>query len=250
MSQKLEGGRINIYKKDNCVYRPAQAHTKYVHLFLRYLHSKGFDKVPFPYGIDYDNIEKISFVEGEVFNELLPDNVKSDETLVSFCKLMKQFHTLGEQYVKNLTGEEKWMLEVNTPVETMCHGDLAPYNVVIKDGQAAAFIDFDTLHPGPRIWDIAYSLYRWTPMMSQDNPESFGTEEDKRRRFNLFIDTYGLNEMDSREIVSYVVKRLEYLINFMKTEAKNGNTTFQEHIQQGHVNTYLRDIDYIKKNWG
>jgi aminoglycoside phosphotransferase (APT) family kinase protein len=57
------------------------------------------------------------------------------------------------------------------PIEVMCHGDFAPYNVTIVDGEAFGIIDFDTLHPGPKMWDIAYAVYRWVPFTNPANPD-------------------------------------------------------------------------------
>lgn len=245
MNEYLDGGRDTIYRQDNYIFRPAAGWSSHVHDFLKYLHSKGFDKVPYPYGIDNEGIEKLSYVEGTVYNDLLPDEVKSDETLISFCNLIKQFHDLGETYVKTLTGQEQWMLPVRTPVETMCHGDLAPYNITIEGKKAIGIIDFDTLHPGPRLWDISYALYRWIPLMSPDNIENFGSDEDKKRRMKLFLQTYGLTDISYSEIINQVIKRLEYLVEFMKKEAAAGNSTFQQHIDAGHLDIYLRDIDYM-----
>jgi hypothetical protein len=246
----LDGGREDIYRECNCVFRPAEAWTEHVHSYLKYLHSEGFIKVPFPFEIDNNGIEKISYVEGNVYNDLLPEEVKSDEALISFCKLVKRFHEIGEKYIELLTSKEQWMLPVRTPIETMCHGDLAPYNIVMEGKKAIGIIDFDSLHPGPRLWDIAYSLYRWIPLMSPDNLENFGSEDDKKRRLNLFITTYGLNDNNNKEIIKYVIDRLEYLVSFMEYEAKNGNKTFIQDIEEGHLGLYRKDIDYIELNWG
>ena len=131
MYEYLEGGRNDIYKLDQCVYRPAEIWTEYGHHFLKYLHSNGFDKVPYPMGIDQEGIERLTFVEGIVYYGMLPEEVKSDEALISFCTLMKQFHDIGEKYVETLTGQEVWMLPARMPIETMCHGDFAPYNTVM-----------------------------------------------------------------------------------------------------------------------
>ena len=204
MDELLEGGREAIYREGNYVLRPAQPWTEHVHRFLKYLHSKGFDKAPYPIQIDRDGTEKLSYVEGNVYNELLPDEVRSDAALISFCYLMKQFHDIGEEYIETLTGKEAWMLPLRTPIETMCHGDLAPYNIAMEGTKAVGMIDFDTLHPGPRLWDIGYSLYRWIPLMSPDNPENFGSEADKRRRLQLFLHTYGLKDSNSEGVIETV----------------------------------------------
>ena len=61
----------------------------------------------------------------------------------------------------------------------MCHGDFAPYNVVLKGEQAVGIIDFDTCHPGSRLWDISYALYRWSPFMHLKNPDRLGSLEEQ-----------------------------------------------------------------------
>lgn len=56
------------------------------------------------------------------------------------------------------------MLSAVNPIEVMCHGDFAPYNVVLNGSDAVGIIDFDTLHPGSRLSDVAYAVYRWAPL--------------------------------------------------------------------------------------
>lgn len=34
----------------------------------------------------------------------------------------------------------------------------------------------------------------------------------------------------------------------MRSEANNGNKDFQLHIEKGHLQLYLNDIDYLKNN--
>lgn len=247
MTEYLNGGRDKIYKKDNCVHRPSDRWTQHIHPFLKYMHEMGFDKIPYPYEINDSGIEKLSFVEGNVHNGILPEEVKTDEALISVAELLRKYHDLASGYIKTLTGNEEWMLPKLEPIETMCHGDFAPYNMVMDGGIAIGIIDFDTLHPGPRLWDVAYALYRWIPLMSPDNPENFGDEDDKKRRLEIFRDTYGLNETSNAIIIDWVIRRLEYLVDFMRSEAKRSNETFQRNIDAGHLNSYLNDLAYIEK---
>lgn len=248
MNQYLKGGRENkIYKKDNCIYRPAEEWTKNIHSFLKYLHSVGFNKVPFPFGINDKGIEILSYVDGTVYNDLLPEEVKSDEALMSVARILKEFHDYGSEYVKMMNNTEKWMFCKREPVETMCHGDFAPYNIAIDGREVIGIIDFDTLHPGPRMWDIAYALYRWIPLMAPSNIESFGTEEDKKRRLKVFLNTYEIISSQEKEVINSVIKRLEYLIDYMNQEAQDGNETFIKNIKEGHLDTYSTDLEYLKK---
>jgi len=38
------------------------------------------------------------------------------------------------------------------------------------------------------------------------------------------------------------------LVSFMRKEAENGNESFTEDIEQGHLQSYLNDIEYISVN--
>jgi thiamine kinase-like enzyme len=110
-------------------------------------------------------------------------------------------------------------------------------------------IDFDTLHPGSRLWDISYALYRWVPLMSERNSENYGRHVDKSRRVEKFLSAYGKDVIDEEKIFAWIIKRLQYLVEFMKQEALNGDETFKQHIEEGHLQIYIDDIEYIKKNW-
>lgn len=246
MTEVLTGGRHGIYKKDEFVYRPYEVWTESVHKFLMFLHEHGFDKVPYPYGKDSFGKEKLSYVSGEIYNGLLPEEVKSLKTLKSVATLMREYHVLGSQYVNELEGDETWMLSLREPVETMCHGDFAPYNVAITNSEASGIIDFDTLHPGPKMWDVAYALYRWIPLMAPSNPESFGSEENKKDRLHEFMVTYGQEEYTYKDTITWVIKRLQALVDYMETQAKSGNETFIHCIEEGHQDIYVQDIDYLK----
>ncbi|MBN2793942.1 MAG: phosphotransferase [Clostridia bacterium] len=248
MSMNLHGGRNNIYKIDEMVIRPLQPWTKDVHLFLKYLHDQGFTGVPKPMGLTQHE-ERVSFLEGDVYTENLPLEMQTDAFMIDLAKLIRQFHDFGARYIHKLTGEEPWMLTAKTTVETMCHGDLAPYNTVIMDNQIIGFIDFDTLHPGSRIWDVAYALYRFVPVMHPENPEDLGTHEDKQRKVKLFLQAYGSEFFNERECFDWMVLRLKYLVDFMTEEASKGNETVISHIEAGHLEGYLKDIHYIQTHW-
>lgn len=247
--QVLSGGREGkIVKETDKVVRPGNAWTPYVHDFLTYMHENGFSNIPKPYGITAEGKEMVSFVEGEVYNDSLPDMILSDEVLIDVAKLLRCYHDVGEKYMQKLTGKEVWMLPKKEPQEVMCHGDFAPYNLTFVDGAVHGIIDFDTLHPGPRLWDIAYAVYRWIPFVSPANPDYRENLDEQIRRIKLFADTYGLCVDARNQLPKMMMERIQSLVSYMQREAENGNEDVLKNIEDGHMKMYLDDIQYICEN--
>ena len=188
----LQGGRENkIGRVDNAVHRPAGPWTRSVHALLRHVRAVGFTAVPEPLGFDDAGKEIVTFLEGEVSNYPLSAAAASEEALVSAARLLRAYHEATRAFLAQNPESHTWLLPSRTPIEVICHGDFAPYNLVLNGRQAVGIIDFDTAHPGPRIWDIAYALYRWAPFTNQQNPDRLGNLETQIDRARLFCDAYG-----------------------------------------------------------
>lgn len=243
----LHGGREGkIARKNNQVIRPANSWTPYVQSFLAYLHENGFTHVPKPYGISALGTEMLSFVDGTVYNDCLPDEILTDEVLVDIAKLLSRYHNAGSEYINRLTGNEVWMLPARSPAEVMCHGDFAPYNITFVNGRVHGIIDFDTLHPGPRIWDIAYAVYRWIPFVSPTNPDYRYDLNEQLHRLKLFADTYNLSRSEKEQLPDMMTERIGSLVAYMRNEAASGNEDVRKNIEDGHLKLYLDDIQYIE----
>lgn len=64
----------------------------------------------------------------------------------------------------------------------------------------------------------------------------------------MFCDSYGATESEREQLADAMVQRLQALVFFMRSEAENGNESFVENIEQGHLQAYLNDIEYITEN--
>lgn len=243
----LKGGRSNqIVRSDETVFRPAGEWTPTIHRLLSHVRGQGFLGVPEPLGFDGEGRELVSFLPGDVSNYPLSEAAASVEALVSAAQLLRAYHDASASFMSILQGNEVWMLPTREPAEVVCHGDYAPYNVVLQGNQAVAIIDFDTAHPAPRVWDIAYALYRWAPLTHPDNQDGFGSEQEKFERARLFCDVYGLDKANRVGLIAIVIERLQALVDFMLAEAARGNEVFQTNIADGHHLIYLNDIAYLK----
>lgn len=246
--EMLSGGREGkIIKEGNKVIRPSNIWTPYIHNFLSFLIENDFTHVPTPYSFDSKE-EVLSFVPGKAYNYPLPSLLMQDKMLRSVANLLKNYHKIASKYIVCLTNTETWMLPTIEPIEVMCHGDFAPYNVTIRDGLAFGIIDFDTLHPGPILWDVAYAVYRWVPFVNPKNPDCYYNLKEQIRKAKVFADAYGLQESDRKKLPSVMVQRLNILVNYMQEQVFNGNEDFKRNIKDGHLDIYLEDIKYISAN--
>ena len=241
----LTGGGINdVYRIGQTVRRPVGPWSPRVHGLLRHLRERGFTGAPDFHGIDDEGREVLTFFPGEVANYPLSPAARSEEALVSAARLLRAYHDATAGY-DHRTG---WMLPVREPAEVVCHGDFAPYNCVLDGTTAIAMIDFDTAHPAPRLWDVAYAVYRWAPFTHPDNHDGFGTAADQAARAERFCDAYGLE--DRSGLGTAVAERLTALVEFMHARADEGDQAFASHIADGHDRLYLRDAEYARREFG
>lgn len=251
----LRGGNVNhIVRKENTVLRPTGYWSQCVHELLKHLEIKGFEGAPRFLGIDDSQREILTFISGEVpgddYPELKP-YMWSDETLMGLARLLRGFHDATEGITLKSGG--RWQLSYadENKHEVICHNDAALYNVVFQQGSSVALIDFDMAGPGPRLWDIAYSLYTSVPLASfaPDPPGatvSYQTNlhaEERRRRIHLFFESYGI--CIPKDLQHWITQRLNTLCNTLREGATDGNPAFQKMVDDGHLAHYESEIKFV-----
>jgi Ser/Thr protein kinase RdoA (MazF antagonist) len=246
--KELTGGRAgSIFKSGYTIERPSNPWTKNIHKFLKFINDQEKSFVPEPISFDKEK-EIVSFLPGDAVHYPIPSKFWNDETLISAAKILRKLHDFGSEYINKLDGTEIWMNSIITPVETMCHGDFAPYNVTLQNNFATGIIDFDSLHPGPRMRDIGYAIYRWVPLNSSKNPDSPFEHTEKIRRTTIFLSEYKVSQHDRDQLVESMIQKLTDLVDFMQREADLGNEKFQKDISEGHHLIYQEDIKYLDRN--
>ncbi|NRB15303.1 MAG: aminoglycoside phosphotransferase family protein [Rhizobiales bacterium] len=243
----LSGGREGIVKVGDIVMRPANVWTPTIHQYLEYLHNHQVGFVPKPISLQ-GGVEQVSYVKGEVCNYPLNVEFTAESTLVSAAKLLRKLHDVSASFLTQLSGNEIWMLPAIEPQEVICHADYAPYNVTVKNAQTIGIIDFDTCHPGSRIWDIAYAIYRWAPLNRVGAADSFGTQQQQFVRAKIFLNAYGFSRAARAEVVATLVIRLQTMVAYIIRQAANGDKAFIANIDDGHHIHYRKDIEYIEAN--
>ena len=227
--EKLTGGNVsNVYRLENTVRRDLKPDSVKIHGLLKHLESKGFNYAPKFLGIDEKNREILSFIEGEAGNYPLKEYMWSTDVLKEIAKMLRLYHDA----VSDFPSLNEWIPMDNTPnnIEVLCHNDFAIYNIIFNHKKPVGIIDFDIVAPGPRLWDIAYTLYTCVPLSRHYHTETgeevqYNSTRDAQRikqEVELFFETYGIKGMKDGYL-EMVLLRLEGLCKYMIRKADEGN---------------------------
>ncbi|HEY1667519.1 MAG TPA: phosphotransferase [Trebonia sp.] len=242
----LAGGNMSggVVRVGDTVRRPAGPWTPAVHALLAHLHEAGFRGAPRPLGIDDRGREILSFVPGTVAWPRHFHLLDADGPLRRAARLIREFHDAVSGFAPP-PGARWQALMLAGGDEIIAHNDLAPWNLVIGDGQWA-FIDWDTAAPGTRLWDLAYAMHGFAPLSADPAVQ----RDDAGRRLRLIADAYGLTERQRNDIVPLLARRTRAMHAFLAREAARGTQPWARLWQEGHGDTWDADAGYIARREG
>jgi Phosphotransferase enzyme family len=158
----LSGGNVNqVFRDGDAVVRTAGPWTFTVHSLLRHIRAQGFLLAPEPLGVS-DGHERLQFIEGATAtDEPWPDWVWTDELLTEVATAARILHETAADFRFDET--PIWRMPHLMPTGrsvTICHNDLAPYNIVSQDGHLVGIIDWGLASPGSPLWEIAFMAWQ------------------------------------------------------------------------------------------
>jgi hypothetical protein len=203
---ELRGGLNTVWLIDGRVHRPAGPWSSRVHALLRHVSAAGFAAAPIPFGFDAEGREVLSFVPGEVGHHF----PVTDEAVVSAARLLRRYHeaTVG------FDAGDGWQSPPVEPVEVLCHGDFAQYNLAFDGDTAVGVIDFDWARPGPRWYDVAYGVYRFAPLYPSTPVER------QLRGAALFCDAYGASPATRRGVADNLASYLIWMAELVEQDPR------------------------------
>ncbi|MBD7965900.1 phosphotransferase [Fictibacillus norfolkensis] len=248
----LTGGNVStVHRLEDTVRRELKPESPKVHKLLKHLKNKGFSYAPKFLGIDEKGREILSFIEGEAGHYPLKEYMWCNDVLKEIAKMLRLYH----DSVSDFSLDEGWQPIDYTPkpFEVLCHNDFAIYNIIFDNERPVGIIDFDVAGPGPRLWNIAYTLYTCVPLSRFYLDETgknvtYNREQHADRikqRVQCFFEAYG-EKVDSGYL-EMVLRRLEGLCRTMIRKASEGDKAFQMMIEEGHLDHYRDDIGFIQK---
>lgn len=231
---------------DNVVTRPAGKHTATVHAYLRHLRAQGLECVPEPLGVE-DGIESLRFIDGDDGGQGWYHQ-HTDQGLTSAARLLRRIHDAGASWTPP-DGAVWGAPAVEGGDNVVCHGDPGPWNFVWRDNQAVALIDWDYLHPAPRVSDVAYALRWFAPLRSDVHAlewHHFPEVPDRAARVRTFVEAYG--DLPPFDVVDTVTDRIRSVTTLMCDLAARGIEPQSTWVADGAAERELEEIQWIEEH--
>jgi len=194
----LEGGDLShVVRAGDTVRRPQGEWSPAVHALLLHFEAVGFEGAPRFLGVDDEGREMLSFVEGDAALAPLP---AGDDVLVALGRLIRRAHEAVTSFEP--PADAAWFTGGSGPL--ICHRDLFPPNVILRDRRPVAFIDWDFAGPAEPLDDVFSAASHWVPLSI--GAAEWGLPADRRpERLRILCDAYGLPAADRARFVDKAI---------------------------------------------
>jgi Phosphotransferase enzyme family len=247
MSQYGEtlNGWNGVIRIADTIRRPARRSSQTIQALLRHIEAQGFAGAPKALGFDDQGREILSYLPGYAEHYPWRAFVYSEDNLYRVARFLRAYHDATISF-RN-PDDANWLVAIPGAVEVICHGDVGPYNIIYVNYKAVAFIDFETAAPGPRIWDVAFAIYRFARLCELSNIAKVSdTYLDKvAQRIRRFCDYYGLEA--GKNLLDTVLQRLEFQIVWLSSPKNVG--IHRKAIADEHSAFYRRDVVAIARHF-
>jgi aminoglycoside phosphotransferase (APT) family kinase protein len=223
----LAGGDVTegLVRVGNTVRRPVGPHSPLVHALLAHLESAGFEGAPRFLGIDSSGREVLSYIDGEVAGRPRPPWIADETRLASVGRLVRAYDDAAVSFtpVEDVlpstapAGPAGIPPAPSYPPELIGHVDITPENVVFRDGQAFALIDFDLARPATRAEEMFNAMMWWAPLLDPRDAEPLLRTVDAPRRARILADAYGLSGTDRERVIEVglvLIRRGWYMMKY------------------------------------
>ncbi len=223
----MDAGR-GVVRVGDTVRRPGMAAP--VRALLRHLEAVGFRGAPRHLGIDEQGRDVLSWFEGDVAVPPYPDWALTDAAIESLGRLVRDYHEAAASF--DAGGSTGWSAEWSDPAggPVVCHNDLFPENVVFRDGEVVALIDFDVAAPGRALWDLAIAAEEWAPLHAPGARLSTPDRLDAVRRMGLLAAAYGLAPQRAEELLDVVIEEKARSTAHVRARAAAGDPVWAAHV--------------------
>ncbi len=213
-----------VVRVGGTIRRPHQPQSFAVADYLDWLEGAGFEGSPRFLGRDVEGRDVLTFVPGDCAAAVPECWVQSEELLASVGRLLRRLHSASAGFVPKdhpfpprpvrqdtLTGD---------PARLVCHLDVTPQNVVVRDGRAAGLVDFDLAGPSTALKDSLTPRCTGWPSGTRPTRGPAAEELDPFRRLRIFADAYGWTDRERRRLPHFGADAVRLSFDRMEYNAR------------------------------
>jgi hypothetical protein len=243
------GSGGSVVRVGDTVRRPIRAQTPAVAAFLHHLEAVGFGGAPRHLGFDEQGREVVSFVPGDVGVPPFPAWVGSTSLLLGVARLQRELHEAARTFVPpaGAVWDRANLPEPGTTA-LVCHNDLCVENVVVWDGRAVAFIDFDFAAPSDPLLDIAIAARHWIPIRDPADIDAALRGLKQVARFRAFCDAHALDGAARAAVVGHLGDFLDRALVSMRRRAESGLEAYVRAWSAGYADQNRRSRAWLNRH--
>lgn len=250
MVEKLVGGRFSeaVRDGDSVLRRRGGPNSA---ALLDHLADRGFALSPRHLG-SVDDRDVLTYIPGTSGWPPFTSEIRSVEALVSVSRAIRAMHDATVGFVP--PEPDTWhRMDVAAPTRIDCvgHHDLSPWNFVFDGTTVVGIVDWDTIGPSNRTWDLSFAAYQFVPLYPPAALPVFGwpAEPDRRERFRVFAEAYG-PEMKPAALLDLAVVRLASLTAHMDEQVRAGNPAYEVMGREHHADGLRASVAYLCEHRG
>lgn len=246
-----------VVRVGGTIRRPHQPQSLAVAAYLDWLEDAGFDGSPRFLGRDGQGRDVLTYLPGACAGAEPESWVQSEELLASVGRLVRRLHTAAAGYVPDGHPFPDRPFPVPESAATVpdgtvlvCHLDVTPQNVVVRDGLAAGLVDFDLAGPATALRDSYNAAMHWVPLRAPEDAWPGWAGTDPFRRLRVFADAYGWTPEERRRVPALGVEAAELSYGRMQERARMLGGGWARMWDEGVGGLILRRRDWLEANAG
>jgi Ser/Thr protein kinase RdoA (MazF antagonist) len=209
------GARTAVARRGGVVARNTGPWADAVHALLRHLANVGFEGAPqvVEPGFDGQGRELLAFIEGEIVHP----NPWTDAAIGQLGALLRRLHDATASFrAPDHAFWQPWFGRTVGQPDIFGHCDVAPWNIIVRDSEPIALVDWEFAGPIDRLTEVAIAAWHSTQLYDDDIAAKNGlpSAEHRMHQIRIFVEAYGLSTHERR--------RLPYrMIEFASQSAAN-----------------------------
>ena len=238
-----------VVRVGGTIRRPHQPQSFAVAAYLDWLEDAGFDGSPRFLGRDGEGRDALTFLPGQCAGPVPQAWVGSEELLVSVAQLLRRLHGASAGFVPGAHPFPPRPVRQD-PAELVCHLDVTPQNVVVRDGRAAGLVDFDLAGPTTALKDSFNTAMHWVPLRDPADVWPGWEAADPFRRLRIFADAYGWNDEERRRLPAFGIEATSLSYERMQHNARELGGGWARMWDEGAGGTIRRRGAWLEANAG